>query len=197
MTSDQWLYYVSLVIALVLLWFAWNIIRHRPGRAMRALRDREVAAAAYGINVAGYKTMAFGISAFYAGIGGALYGITNVFVSPDSFPLALSFQLLVGTVIGGLASVAGPLVGGIFTFWLPIVSSQFVSSQPWIPAEVVAAFQRAGPAVTYGALLILIMIFAPNGVVGLINAGYARLRARLRGAGDRETGQMPPDPQTV
>ena len=197
MTSDQWLYYVSLAIALLLFWCAWNIIRHRPGRAMRALRDREVAAASYGINIAGYKTMAFGISAFYAGIGGALYGLSTGFVSPDTFPLALSFQLLVGTVIGGLASIAGPLVGGIFTFWLPIISSQFVSSQPWIPAQIASAFQRAGPAVTYGALLILIMIFAPNGIVGLVTGGYARLRARLRGAGDRGTGQMPPDPQTV
>ena len=197
MTSDQWLYYVTLVIALVLFWFAWNLVRHRPGRAMRAIRDREVAAAASGINISGYKTMAFGISAFYAGIGGALYGITSGFVSPDSFPLALSFQLLVGTVIGGLASIAGPLIGGIFTFWLPITSSQFVSSQPWIPAQIASAFVKAGPAVTYGALLIVIMIFAPNGVVGLARAGYARLQARLRGAGDRGTGQIPPDPQTV
>ena len=197
MTSDQWLYYVTLVSALILFWVAWNLVRHRPGRAMRALRDREVAAASYGINVAGYKTLAFGISAFYAGIGGALYGITGGFVSPDTFPLALSFQLLVGTVIGGLASIAGPLLGGIFTFWLPITSSQFVGSQPWIPSQVASEFQKAGPAVTYGALLILIMIFAPNGVVGLVYSGYARLRARLRGAGDRGTGQMPPDPQTV
>ncbi|HEX7265544.1 MAG TPA: branched-chain amino acid ABC transporter permease [Candidatus Dormibacteraeota bacterium] len=197
MTSDQWLYYVSLVIALLLFWFAWNLVRNRPGRAMRAIRDREVAAAASGINIAGYKTLAFGISAFYAGVGGALYGLTSGFVSPDTFPLSLSFQLLVGTVIGGLASIAGPLVGGIFTFWLPILSNQFVASQPWIPTQVAAAFKNAGPAVTYGALLILIMIFAPNGVVGLVTAGYARLQARLRGAGDRGSGQMPSDAQTV
>jgi branched-chain amino acid transport system permease protein len=197
MTSDQWLYYVTLVFALVLFWLAWNLIRHRPGRALRALRDREVAAAAYGINVAGYKTMAFGISAFYAGIGGSLYALAIGFVSPDTFPLALSFQLLVGTVVGGLASIAGPLVGGVFTFWLPIISSQFVGSQPWIPAQIASVFQKAGPAVTYGALLILIMIFAPNGIVGLISTGYMQLQRRLRGAGDRGTGQMPPDPQTV
>jgi len=197
MTSDQWLYYVSVVIAILLFWLAWNLVRYRPGRAMRAIRDREVAAAASGINIAGYKTMAFAISAFYAGVGGALYGLTGGFVSPDSFPLALSFQLLVGTVIGGLASIAGPLVGGIFTFWLPIVSSQFVASQPWIPAQIAQGFKNAGPAVTYGALLILIMIFAPNGIVGLITSGYALLRRRLRGAADRETGHVPPDPQTV
>src|SRR5438132_9202335 len=129
MTSDQWLYYVSLVLALLLFWLAWNLVRHRPGRAMRAIRDREVAAASSGINVAAYKTMAFGISAFYAGIGGALYGLSVGFVSPDTFPLALSFQLLVGAVIGGLASIGGPLLGGIFTFWLPIISSQFVASE--------------------------------------------------------------------
>src|SRR2546427_132932 len=172
MTSDQWMYYLSLVSALVLFWVAWNLIRRRPGRALRALRDREVAAASYGINIAGYKTMAFGISAFYAGIGGALYGLAIGFVSPDTFPLALSFQLLVGTVVGGLASIAGPLIGGVFTFWLPIVSSQFVGSQPWIPAQIASVFQKAGPAVTYGALLIVIMIFAPNGIVGLVRAGY-------------------------
>ncbi len=197
MTTDQWLYYVTLVLTLLLFWFAWNLVRHRPGRALRAIRDRQVAAAASGINIAGYKTMAFGISAFYAGIAGALYGVTTGFVSPDAFPLALSFQLLVGAVVGGLASIAGPLAGGIFTFWLPIVSSQFVSSQPWIPVQIASAFQKAGPAVTYGALLILIMIFAPNGIVGLVFGGYARLQSRLRGAGDRGTGQMPPDPQTV
>src|SRR5216683_1044433 len=127
MTSDQWIYYVSLILALLLFWLAWNLVRHRPGRAM----------------------------------------------------------------------ITGPLVGGIFTFWLPIVSSQFVASQPWIPTGIAAAFKNAGPQVTYGALLIVIMIFAPNGVVGLVTVGYARLQARLRGAGDRGSGQMPSDPQTV
>src|SRR5205814_6294956 len=119
MTSDQWIYYVSFAIALLLFWVAWNLIRHRPGRALRAIRDGEVAAAASGVNVAGYKTLAFGLSAFYAGVAGALYALATGFVSPDTFPVSLSFQLLVGAVIGGLGSIAGPLFGGIFTFWLP------------------------------------------------------------------------------
>ncbi|HXL19155.1 MAG TPA: branched-chain amino acid ABC transporter permease [Streptosporangiaceae bacterium] len=197
MTSDQWLYYVSFIVAVILFWVAWNIVRRRPGRALMAIRDGEVAAAASGVNIAGYKTLAFGLSAFYAGVAGSLYGLASGYVSPDSFPVALSFTLLVGAVIGGLGSIAGPLFGGIFTFWLPIMSSQFVQTQDWIPDQVASVFKNAGPAVTYGALLILIMIFAPNGLAGLILSAYTRLRSRLRGVGERTTGQVPPDPQTV
>jgi branched-chain amino acid transport system permease protein len=197
MTSDQWIYYVILLCALLLFWFAWNLVRHRPGRAMRAVRDGEVAAAASGVNVAGYKTLAFGVSAFYAGVAGSLFALSTGFVSPDTFPVGLSIQLLVGGVVGGLASIPGPLLGAIFVYFLPIESNQWVPSQAWIPTQIANTVVKAGPAVTYGAVLILIMIFAPFGIVGLFNAGYTLLRRRLRGAGDRETGQTPHDPQTV
>jgi branched-chain amino acid transport system permease protein len=197
MTSDQWVYYVTLAAALILFWLAWNLVRHRPGRAMRAIRDGEVAAAASGINIAGYKTLAFGISALYAGVAGSLFGMATGFVSPDTFPVALSIQLLVGAVIGGLASIPGPLAGGIFAYFLPIESNQWVPTQTWIPAQIASTVEKAGPSVTYGVILILIMIFAPNGIVGLVTAGYTRLRRRLRGSGDREPEQAPPDPQTV
>jgi branched-chain amino acid transport system permease protein len=197
MTSDQWTYYVTLAWGLVLFWLAWNLLRHRTGRAMRAIRDGEVAAAASGINLAGYKTLAFGISAFYAGIAGSLFGLAAGFVSPDSFPVALSIQLLVGAVVGGRASIPGPLIGGIFAYFLPIESNQWVPTQTWIPTAIASTIEKAGPAVTYGAVLILTMIFAPNGIVGLASLGYARLRRRLRGVPDLESGQMPQDPQTV
>src|SRR5689334_9337451 len=190
MTSDQWIYYVSLFCALILFWLAWNLVRHRPGRAMRAIRDGEVAAAASGINIAGYKTLAFAISAFYAGIAGSLFGLTIGFVSPDTFPVALSIQLLVGAVIGGLASIPGPLLGAIFAYFLPIESNQWVPSQTWLPDQITSTVKNAGPAVSYGVVLILLMIFAPNGVVGLFRGWYAVLYRRLRGVGDRETGQV-------
>ena len=197
MTSDQWIYYITLACALILFWLAWNLVRHRPGRAMRAIRDGEVAAAASGVNVAGFKTLAFGISAFYAGTAGSLYGLSTGFISPDTFPVSLSIQLLVGAVIGGLASIPGPLLGAIFAYFLPIESNQWVPSQTWLPDQVTSTVKNAGPAVSYGVILILIMIFAPNGIVGLLRSGYATLNRRLRGAADPKTGQTPPDPQTV
>lgn len=197
MTSDQWIYYVILFCAVVLFWLAWNLVRYRPGRAMRAIRDRQVAAAASGVNIAAYKTLAFGLSAFYAGIAGSLYALSTGFVSPDTFPVALSIQLLVGAVVGGLASIPGPLAGAIFAYFLPIESNQFIPAQTWIPSQITSTVVKAGPAVTYGVVLILIMIFAPNGIVGLATAGYAALRRRLMGAADRESGHRPPDPQTV
>jgi branched-chain amino acid transport system permease protein len=196
-TGEVWLYFLTLGIAALLFWLAWNLVRNRPGRAFRAIRDGDVAAAASGVNVAGYKTLAFGISAFYAGIAGSLYGVATSYVSPDTFPVSLSILLLVGSVVGGLGTIPGPLFGGIAAFFLPILSQQWVPAQQWIPAQVATAVEKAGPAVTYGALLIVIMIFAPNGGVGLIRSGYTTLRSRLREASDRGAGQTPPDPQTI
>ena len=197
MTSDQWIYYIVLFCALVLFWLAWNLARYRPGRAMRAIRDGEVAAAASGVNVAGYKTLAFGISAFYAGTAGSLFALSTGFINPDTFPVSLSIQLLVGAVIGGLASTPGPLIGAIFAYFLPIGANQWVPSQTWLPDQITSTVKNAGPSVSYGVVLILVMMFARNGIVGLVTAGYLALNRRLRGASDRETGQVPPDPQTV
>ena len=197
MTSDQWIYYVVFFIAVLLFWLAWNLARHRPGRAMRALRDGEVAAAASGVNIAGYKTLAFGISAFYAGTAGSLYALSLGFISADTFPVSLSIQLLVGAVIGGLASIGGPLLGAIFAYFLPIEANQWVPSQTWLPDQITSTVKNAGPAVSYGLILILVMMFAPTGLVGLAQGAYVWLNRRLRSASDRDSGQMPPDPQTV
>ena len=191
MTGDQWIYYIVLLCTLVLFWLAWNLARHRPGRAMRAIRDREVAAAASGINVAGFKTLAFGISAFYGGTAGSLFALSTGYVSPDTFPVSLSIQLLVGAVVGGLASIPGPLLGAFFAYWLPIESNQWIPGQSWLPEQITTAVKNAGPAVSYGVVLILIMMFAPNGFVGLLRSGYAIVNRRLLGPADREAGHIP------
>jgi branched-chain amino acid transport system permease protein len=191
MTSDQWIYYITFVIALLLFWLAWNLARHRPGRAMIAIRDAEVAAAASGVNIAGYKTLAFAISAFYAGTAGSLYALSLGFISADTFPVSLSIQLLVGAVVGGLASTAGPLLGAIFAYFLPIGANQWVPSQTWLPDQVTSTVKNAGPAVSYGVILILVMMFAPTGLVGLARSGFVLLNRRLRATSDRDTGQVP------
>jgi branched-chain amino acid transport system permease protein len=191
MTSDQWIYYVIFFITLLLFWLAWNLSRHRPGRAMRAIRDAEVAAAASGVNVAGFKTLAFGISAFYAGTAGSLYALSLGFISADTFPVSLSIQLLVGAVVGGLASIGGPLLGAIFAYFLPIGANQWVPSQTWLPDQITSTVKNAGPAVSYGVILILVMMFARTGLVGLIQAGYVMLNRRLRATSDRDTGHIP------
>jgi branched-chain amino acid transport system permease protein len=111
--------------------------------------------------------------------------------------VSLSIQLLVGAVVGGLASIGGPLLGAIFAYFLPIEANQWVPSQTWLPDQVTSTVKNAGPAVSYGVILILLMMFAPTGLVGLARSAYVALNRRLRASSDRDTGQLPPDPQTV
>src|ERR1700736_3127656 len=103
--SDQWVYFFTLAVAVVLYVCAVSLVRSRTGRAMVAIRDNAIAAAAMGINVSLYKSLTFGVSALYTGIAGALGAIAVQFVAPDSFTFLLSVSLLVGLVIGGVASI--------------------------------------------------------------------------------------------
>ena len=99
---------------------AWLILRGRTGRAFRAVRDSETAAVSSGVSLARYKTLAFGISAAYAGVAGSLFAIATTFVNPDTFPIALSIFLLVGVVVGGLGWLSGLVVGAVFIQFLPL-----------------------------------------------------------------------------
>jgi branched-chain amino acid transport system permease protein len=186
LSFNEWLYYLSWTLALVMLAGAWLMLRGRFGRSLRAVRDSELAAASSGVNLARYKTLAFGISAFYAGVAGSLLAIATTFVNPDTFPVALSIFLLVGVVVGGLGSLWPLVFGAIFIHFMQIEWAQQVESviPNWLPILGDIDTDAAGaPAVAFGVILILIMMVAPGGAAGLISTlkarttrGYHRLR---------------------
>lgn len=155
LSFNDWLYYLSWSIALVGYVIAWLLLRGRTGLALRAVRDSETAAQSSGVSLRQYKTLAFGVSAAYAGVAGSLFAIATTYVNPDTFPVALSILLLVGVVVGGLGSLAGLIAGAIFIQFLP-TWSQAVSKSP------------GAPSVVSGALLIALMFVLPMGVAGLI-----------------------------
>ena len=112
LNPDRWLYFFTLAITVLMFVLGRNLLRGRVGRAMLAIRDHHLAAEAMGINTALYKSLTFGVSAMYTGVAGALGAIAVQFVAPDSFGLFLSLSLLIGIVIGGLASLSGAIYGG-------------------------------------------------------------------------------------
>lgn len=156
--SGLWLYRLSWAVAAVVFVLAWLILRGRTGRAFRAVRDSEIAAASSGVTLAVYKTLAFGISAAFAAVAGSIYVLINNFVNPDVFGLTLSLYILIGAVVGGLGSLWGVLVGAVFVQLLPIglTSSHALSSQS-VP-------------ILFGAVVIAVMALLPSGAADLIRA---------------------------
>jgi branched-chain amino acid transport system permease protein len=173
LTFYNWLYYLSWTLALAGLAVGWLLLRGRTGRAFRATRDSETAAASSGVNLAYYKTLAFGVSAAYAGVAGALFAMATTFVNPDTFPIALSIFLLVGVVLGGLNALYGLVVGAIFLQFRDELGD-------WITIDLLGQEQRpGGPAVVAGVILIALMIVLPFGVSGLVQRVF-RLTTRMR-----------------
>jgi branched-chain amino acid transport system permease protein len=152
-TPEQWLYYLTWSLAGVLFLVTALLLRGRLGRSLRALRDNEIAAISFGINPHVYKTLAFGWSAAYAGIAGAIVAIATAYVSPDTFGIVLSLALVTGVVLGGLDTLWGALVGGIVVEFLPLWAQKI---------------NPAAPAVVYGVALVVFMIFIPGGIAGTI-----------------------------
>ena len=166
LSQEQWLYYMDSGIALLLFVFAWGVVRSRTGRAFMAIRDSETAATASGISLAYYKTLAFGLSAAYAGVAGSLLAIATSYLNPDTFGLSLSLALLVGVVIGGLGLDFGAVFGSLFVVWLPYYAEKASGLH-------IGALSFAGkPDIFYGALLIVILFFAPNGAAGLLQRAW-------------------------
>jgi branched-chain amino acid transport system permease protein len=162
-TPDQWLYLFTLAIAIVMFVIGWNLLRGRVGRAMIAIRDNPIAAEAMGVNSALYKSTTFGVSALYTGIGGALGAIVVQFVAPDSFTAGLSINLLVGIVIGGVASISGAIYGALFIQFIPNFADQISKAAPWA---------------IYGAFLLAFVYLMPTGVAGLVRLIGVKLLRR-------------------
>ena len=163
LNQDQWLYFFTLAVGLLLYWAARNLIRSRAGRALMAIRDNPLAARSMGINVSLYKALAFGVSALFTGIAGALAAIVIQFVAPDSFTLVLSVALLVGLVVGGVGWLPGAVVGGAFIVFVPNIAEEI---------------SKGLSGAMYGVILILLIYLMPTGAGGLIRTVTDRLRRR-------------------
>ena len=153
LSSDQWLWLFCLAVGTVMYVFAWNLVRGRIGRAMKAIRDQPTAAEAMGINLAMVKTRTFAVSAMYTGVAGSLGAIVVAFVAPDSFPVLLSIYLFVGLCAGGAASIGGTIVGAVFIEFVPNL------------ADIVS---KAAPSAVYGMILIGMLFLMPQGAGGFL-----------------------------
>ncbi|XBO38094.1 branched-chain amino acid ABC transporter permease [Alsobacter sp. KACC 23698] len=160
LSQDQWLFYFTLAAGAALYAAARNIVASRSGRALMAIRDNPIAARSMGVDTALFKSLAFGLSAFYTGVAGALGAIVVQFVAPDSFTFPLSVSLFVGLVVGGVGWLPGALIGAAFVMFIPNVAEHL---------------SKGLSGAVYGVLLILIITLAPSGAAGL----YQRFKHRF------------------
>jgi branched-chain amino acid transport system permease protein len=180
--DDQWAYYVTLGCTLVLFAALVVLVRGRFGRALIAVRDHESAAQTVGINVAFVKVMAFALSALYAGVAGSCSVLIVTQASADKVQtFQLSIEFLVAVVIGGTATLLGPLVGGALVVfvqhWISSTLPKHVSSTGLVGR--VLSNPASSPAI-FGILLILFVFALPDGLVGGARRLWHTGRYRLR-----------------
>ena len=168
--TNEWIYGVSWACAALAFVGAWMLLRGRTGRAFRSIRDSELAAASSGVSLPIYKTLAFGVSAAFAGVAGSLFVlVTNGFAQPNEFGVILSLQILIGAAVAGLGSLWGALLGALFVGLLPEISN----SVPLIGSG-------HGQDVVFGLVVILVMILLPNGVAGLLRTIDSRFKSAIK-----------------
>ena len=154
-------YFICLFVLLASLLLALNILRSPVGRAMIGIRDSEISAQSMGIDLAKTKSLAFAISAAFTGLAGGLFAHKLGYLTPDTFTLLLSIQLLLMVVVGGLGSLHGVIFGAIFIGILPQGIAILRDSLP--PAVAQIAGLEPG---LFGLILVLFLIFEPLGIYG-------------------------------
>ena len=165
-SQDMWLYFFTLVVAVVIYIVSVNLLKSRSGRAMMSIRDNEIAASAMGVDVALYKTLAFGVSAGITGIAGGLGAIAVQFVAPDGYTIQLAIALFLGMVVGGVGWLPGSLAGALFIVFVPNI------------AEHVS---KGLSGAVFGVILIFIIFLLPNGARQLAY-GAQSLFSKMRGS---------------
>lgn len=163
LNSDIKFYYLAFIMVILATWFMKNITRTRTGRAFVAVRDRYLAAEVIGVNLFKYRILSFGVSSFYVGIAGGLWGYYITIISDEHFTILLSIQFLAMCIIGGLGHVLGGIFGAIFMVLLPELLR--------IPAEALTGvfpnmFQIFGTLQegVFGLIIVLFLIFEPDGL---------------------------------
>jgi branched-chain amino acid transport system permease protein len=144
LSQDMWLYYFTLAISIGIYIASVNLLKSRSGRAMMAIRDNEIAASAMGVDVALYKTLAFGVSAGITGLG----AIAVQFVAPDGYTITLAIALFLGMVVGGVGWLPGSLAGSAFIVFVP---------------NIAEGISKGLSGAVFGVILIVIIFLVPHG----------------------------------
>ncbi len=190
--AEEWLAWIQILGALIVMVLIANLLSSRFGRAFRAVRDDEIAASLSGIHVARTKVTAFVISAGCAGLGGALFALSTGVVNTGAFPLTLSIQLLAAMVLGGTGTLIGMVWGGIVLVYLPQWSTSL--SGDFNLGSGSSAYLAT---IIFGAVLIVAMLAAPNGIQGALGWVWRRLpRPWAGGDGSEGAGGAAADAAT-
>jgi branched-chain amino acid transport system permease protein len=163
------LWYLGLALVAIAYYYARHLVEGRPGRALETVRDSEVAAAVMGVDVTRYKAAAFTVSSMYAGLSGVLLALIFNRIVPESFGLNLSVEFLAMIVIGGLGSIRGAVLGGIFVSMLPKVLDHYSDSLPFLATPGAGGGVEPGQAArfAFGAAIVAVLVFAPGGIGAL------------------------------
>jgi len=174
-----WKYILFVIVAAVCFKLVGNLLRSRPGRAMRAVRDNEPSAAVYGIDLARTKTKAFALGSALGGVGGVIYVMELGIASPDDFSQLLAINLIVGLVVGGVANPWGAVLGGLVITLIPDWASSTKTFEGILPDDVADGADRwlQGPVggLVLGSLLILLTFILPGGIA----QGLRNLKSRI------------------